>query len=115
MRKESSTNLENETLINANCGIAYAINLIGGRWKVPVMARLMRGTMRYNELRKDLPMVSERILILQLREMEKDGLISRKVYPEVPPKVEYSLTPLGLSLGPVFDYLSEWGDKNRPD
>ena len=62
-----------------------------------------------------MPNVSERILILQLRELEHDKLISRKVYPEVPPKVEYSLTTLGLSLEPILRCLSEWGDANRPN
>lgn len=114
MRKATSTNLENETLLNASCGMAYTIALIGGRWKLPVLARLVNGTMRYSQIKKELPMVSERILILQLRELEKDGLISRLIYPEVPPKVEYSLTPLGLSLSPILQQLSEWGEENRP-
>ncbi len=114
MRKETSRNLENETLINAACGMAYTVTLIGGRWKLSVLGRLVRGTLRYNEIRKSLPQVSERVLILQLRELENDGLIIRRVYPEVPPKTEYSLTPLGESLRPVLKMLSEWGAANRP-
>jgi len=114
MRKASSKNLENEMLINASCGMAYTIALIGGRWKQPILGRLAAGTLRYNEIRKSLPMVSERILILQLRELERDGLIYRLVYPEVPPKTEYRLTPLGVSLKPVLKLLSAWGATNRP-
>jgi DNA-binding HxlR family transcriptional regulator len=114
MRKPTSTNLENEELINASCGMAYTINLIGGRWKLPILARLVPRTLRYNELKKALPNVSERILILQLRELEKDGLISRLVYAEVPPKVEYQLTDKGTSLRPILRLLSDWGEENRP-
>lgn len=114
MRKPTSTNLENEELINASCGMAYTINLIGGRWKLPILARLAPGTLRYSQLKKLLPNVSERILILQLRELEKDGLISRLVYAEVPPKVEYQLTDKGTSLRPILRLLSDWGDENRP-
>ena len=114
MRKQNSTNLENETLINASCGMAYTITLIGGRWKLSILGRLVAGTLRYNQIKKTLPAISERILILQLRELETDGLITRVIYPEVPPKVEYMLTPLGLSLKPVLKLLSQWGEANRP-
>lgn len=115
MRKQSSTNLENELLINGNCDMAYTLDLIGGRWKPSILWRLAYGAMRYSDLRRSLPAVSERILILQLREMESDGLISRKVYPEVPPRVEYQLTDLGKSLEPVINILTDWGAENRPD
>jgi DNA-binding HxlR family transcriptional regulator len=81
---------------------------------LPILARLASGTLRYSQLKKLLPNVSERILILQLRELEKDGLISRLVYAEVPPKVEYQLTDKGTSLRPILRLLSDWGDENRP-
>lgn len=113
MRKNSSTNLENELLINGNCGMAYTLDLIGGRWKPSILYKLLEGSTRYSQLRKTMPAVSERILILQLREMESDGLISRTVFPEVPPRVEYQLTDLGKSLEPVLHVLSDWGDANR--
>jgi DNA-binding HxlR family transcriptional regulator len=116
MRKENSTNLENELLINASCGTSYTLDLIGGRWKPLILWRLLlQGCLRYNQLKNSMPNVSERILILQLRELEQDKLISRTVYPEVPPKVEYRLTALGLSLEPALRCLSEWGDANRPN
>ncbi|MEO6287952.1 MAG: helix-turn-helix domain-containing protein [Dyadobacter sp.] len=114
MRKQSSVNLENELLINGNCGMAYTLDLIGGRWKPSILWRLFTGSKRYSELRRSMPNVSERILILQLREMESDGLIKRIVYPEVPPRVEYLLTPLGQSLDAVLAVLTEWGEENRP-
>ncbi|MEZ2337282.1 winged helix-turn-helix transcriptional regulator [Mucilaginibacter sp. RCC_168] len=116
MRKETSTNLENEKLILAGCGTSYTLDLIGGRWKPQILWRLLlQGCMRYSQLKNSLPNVSERILILQLRELEQDKLISRQVYPEVPPKVEYRLTELGQSLKSVLYCLSEWGDANRPN
>jgi len=113
MRKKSSTNLENELLINGNCGMAYTLDLIGGRWKPSILYKLLKGSTRYSQLRKAMPAVSERILILQLRELESDGVISRTIYPEVPPRVEYELTALGKSLEPVLRVLSDWGDANR--
>jgi len=114
MRKETSKNLENEQEINSTCGLAYTLSLIGGRWKPSILWRLLPGSKRYNELKKSLPNISERILILQLRELEADGLISRTIYPVVPPKVDYELTPLAHSLTPVFQCLSDWGIANRP-
>eukprot|EP01133_Synstelium_polycarpum_P011871 gene11871-13835_t len=115
MRKLTSRNLENEMAINAGCGMAHTLNLIGGRWKPSILWRLVKETLRYSELKALLPAISERILVLQLRELEKDGLIFRKVYPEVPPKVEYSLTALGESLKTVLQVLAEWGDEHRED
>lgn len=114
MRKQASTNLENEIQINGSCGMAYTLDLIGGRWKPSLLWQLVGGTMRYSQLKRAMPNVSERILVLQLRELERDGLICREVYREVPPRVEYSLTSLGKSLEPLLLLLSEWGDTNRP-
>lgn len=114
MRKETSKNLENENLIMMGCGMAYTLNLIGGRWKPSILWNLTSGTLRYSQLKNSLINISERILVLQLRELEKDGLIERIVYREVPPKVEYTLTPLGESLRPVLQILSDWGENNRP-
>lgn len=114
MRKEGSTNLENESWLIQGCGMAYTLNLIGGRWKPSILWRLVQGTLRYSQLRVALPNISERILILQLRELEKDGLVERIVYREVPPKVEYALTELGRSMKPVLQILSDWGEEHRP-
>ena len=113
MRKENSTNTLNKKKIDASCGMAYTLSLIGGRWKPGILWRLITGKMRYSELRKALPDVSERILVLQLRELEKDGLVKRIVYAEVPPRVEYQLTEAGLSMKPMLKAISDWGINNK--
>jgi DNA-binding HxlR family transcriptional regulator len=115
MRKLGSKNHENELVINANCGMAYTLNLIGGRWKPSILYQLLLGGgMRYSEIKKSLPNISERILSLQLKELERDGLISKTIFPEVPSKVEYQLTSKGFSMKPLLQVLSDWGDSNRP-
>jgi DNA-binding HxlR family transcriptional regulator len=113
MRKENSTNTLNKQRIEKDCGMSYTLMAIGGRWKPGILWRLCKGKMRYSELRDSLPNVTERMLVLQLREMEKDGLIKRIVYAEVPPRVEYELTEKGNSLRPILRSLSDWGDENR--
>ncbi len=92
------------------CSVEAAISLIDGKWKSVVMFHLMAGTLRFNMLRRAIPGVTQRMLTNQLRELEEDGLIARKVYAQVPPKVEYSLTALGLSMTPVLKALKVWGD-----
>ena len=109
MRKSSSTNTRNKVIIDAHCGMAHTLSLIGGRWKPSIMCRLLEGRMRYNELRKGLTGVSERMLVLQLRELESDGLVKRIVYAEVPPRVEYELTADGHSMQELLESLSDWG------
>jgi len=109
MRKESSTNAINRNMIREHCGMAFTLSLIGGRWKPGILYQLVRGKMRYSELRKQMPEVSERMLVLQLRELETDGLVRRLVYAEVPPRVEYELTEAGISLKPVLKSMSDWG------
>lgn len=94
--------------------MAYTLKAIGGRWKPSILWQLVSGTLRYSQLKAVLPNISERILALQLRELERDGLIARNVYAAVPPKVEYSLSPLGQTLKPVLQVLSNWGDAHRP-
>ena len=85
----------------------------GDKWKVIILRDLMPGTKRFGELKKSIGNVSQKVLTAQLRDMEAKGLVSRKVYAEVPPKVEYSLTELGLSLKPVLDALREWGEEYK--
>lgn len=91
------------------CSVEVALHLIGGKWKGVVLYHLLHGVKRFNELRKLIPNVTQRMLTLQLRELEKDGLIFRKIYPVIPPKVEYSLTPLGASLEDILLSLRKWG------
>ncbi|MDD3754001.1 MAG: winged helix-turn-helix transcriptional regulator [Methanobacterium sp.] len=93
------------------CSVEVAINEIGGKWKSLVICSLKDGTLRFNEINKKIPDITQRMLTKTLRELEKDRIITRKVYPEVPPKVEYSLTSKGESVLPIFDSLCEWGKK----
>jgi len=95
------------------CGVQMTLSVIEGHWKLPILFRLLDGTRRFGELRKHLPVATQRMLTLHLRELERDGLIHREVYREVPPKVEYSLTELGRSLEPLLRFMSEWGHANR--
>lgn len=115
MRKENSSNTLNATKIIGTCGMAYTLTLIGGRWKPTILWRLLKGRMRYSELRKSIPDVSERMLVLQLREMEEHKLLKRIIYPEVPPRVEYELTKLGLSMEALLESMSDWGLMHRKE
>ncbi|PSL44857.1 HxlR family transcriptional regulator [Chitinophaga niastensis] len=109
MRKENSTNALNERKLHIDCGIAHTLSLISGRWKASILWRLQDTKLRYNELKKAIEGISERVLVLQLRELENDNLVKRVIYPEVPPRVEYELTPLGLSMVAMLRHISDWG------
>jgi DNA-binding HxlR family transcriptional regulator len=113
MRKEQSSNNMNEQIIFDNCGTAFGLALIGGRWKPLIIWHLLRGKKRYSQLRDDINSISERMLVLHLKEMEKFGLVKRTMYPGVPPKVEYELTEHGLALAPLMQGLADWGLKQR--
>jgi DNA-binding HxlR family transcriptional regulator len=114
MRKSNSTNSLNEKRILSTCGMGYALSLIGGRWKSNILWRLLiTGKMRYSAIRKLIPEISERMLVAQLRELEKDRLVARIVYPEVPPRVEYELTDLGYSMKSMLQSISDWGEMHR--
>jgi DNA-binding HxlR family transcriptional regulator len=91
------------------CPAEATLSVIGGRWKVPLLYHLFQGTKRFSELQRAISGITQKMLTQQLREMERDGLVQREVYPTVPPKVEYSLTPLGMSLQPVIDAMCDWG------
>ena len=94
------------------CPVEATLQLIDGKWKGVVLFHLLSGTMRFNELRRQLANCTQRMLTNQLRELEADGLVHRKIYPEVPPKVEYSLTPRGRTLEPVILALKAWGEEH---
>lgn len=113
MRKETSTNALNEKMMIDSCGMSSSLAVIGGRWKPAILCRLSYGTMRYGELKKDIIGISERMLVAQLRELEKDQIITRVVFPEVPPRVEYCLTDLGRTMKPMLDAMSDWGNMYR--
>ncbi len=89
------------------------LGVIGGRWKGVVLYWLLSGTHRFGELRRRLPNCTERMLTVQLRELEEDGLVTRKVFPEVPPRVTYELTTFGRSLEPVLLGMREWGERYK--
>ena len=90
--------------------VETTLMLIGDKWKVLILRDLMPGTKRFGELKKSIGSVSQKVLTAQLRDLEEKGLVSRKVYAEVPPRVEYSLTELGKSLSPILDAMREWGE-----
>jgi DNA-binding HxlR family transcriptional regulator len=96
----------------ATCPVEGALNLIDGKWKIVILYKLLQGTLRFNEIRRKLPNVTQRMLTHQLRQLEADGLVIRTVYPQVPPRVEYSLSTRGRSLEPVIMALKTWGDAN---
>lgn len=113
IRKETSTNFENEQLILGSCAIAYTLSLIGGRWKPTILWQLAAQPMRYTQLAEVIPNITDRMLTLSLKELEKAGLISRKTYAGFPVKVEYRLTSLGQSMKPLLKEISDWGSKNK--
>ena len=96
---------------NYRCHFELTLQLIGGKWKLLVIYFLsLQEVIRFGQLRRALPEISERMLVRQLRELEDDGLVSRKVYGTVPPRVDYALTPLGASLVPIMESLKAWGN-----
>lgn len=95
------------------CPVETTLMLIGDKWKVLILRDLLTGKKRFGELKKSIGNVSQKVLTSQLREMEKNGLVHRKVYAEVPPKVEYSLTDLGFSLKPILDSMKIWGEEYK--
>jgi DNA-binding HxlR family transcriptional regulator len=97
------------------CPVTRTIKAIGGKWKPLVLYQLKRGVRRNGELRRIIPEITQKVLTQQLREMEDDGLVARKVYPTVPPRVDYSLTELGESLEPILDAMAAWGKAHEAD
>lgn len=95
------------------CPVETTLTLISDKWKVLILRDLMNGTMRFGELRKSIGQVSQKVLTAQLRQMEGSGLLTRTVYPEVPPRVEYTLTALGRSLKPILDAMWVWGEEYK--
>ena len=93
------------------CPVETTLMLIGDKWKILILRDLLTGTKRFGELKKSIGHVSQKVLTAQLRDMEANGLVHRKVYAEVPPRVEYSLTELGQSLKPITDAMGAWGEK----
>ena len=91
------------------CPVATTVQLIGSKWKILIIRNLLQRPWRFNELKKDLEGISQKVLTDSLRSMEEDGIITRTVYPEVPPRVVYALSDLGESMRPILDAMEEWG------
>jgi DNA-binding HxlR family transcriptional regulator len=95
--------------LHSGCSIETTFTVLGGRWKAVVLYWLLKDKRRFGELRRLLPNCTQRVLTVQLRELERDGLVTRTVFPAVPPHVEYALTPLGRTLEPLLRHVAEWG------
>ena len=93
----------------SGCAVEVTLSVMGGTWKPIVLFHLLHGTKRFSALARAIPNITQRMLTLQLRELEEDGIVHREVYPQVPPKVEYSLTEFGRTLMPVINVMHEWG------
>lgn len=95
------------------CPVTKTMSVIGGKWKPIIMWTVRTGKRRFGEIKKMIPGITQKMLTQQLRELERDGIIGRKVYPVVPPMVEYSLTECGRTLTPILDAMAEWGESQR--
>ena len=105
--KELSTEQE-----RAECPIEATVSLIGGKWKTVILWKLKDKKLRFNQLMAEMPEISPKMLTKQLRELEQDGLVARKMFPEIPPRVEYGLTPKAVSLVPILVDMAKWGVAN---
>lgn len=108
----NENNINYPFLNKYSCPVEAMVEVIGGKWKGVILYHLLDGTKRFNELKRLKPNITQRMLTLQVRELEADGIIHREVYREVPPKVEYSLTELGESLRPMILLMMEWATHN---
>lgn len=95
------------------CPVATTVSLLGSKWKILIMRNLLVRSWRFNELKKDLDGISQKVLTDSLRSMEDDGIVTRTVYAEVPPRVEYALSPLGESMRPIMDAMEKWGTEYK--
>lgn len=98
-----------EKITNYRCTVSVTLDIIGGKWKSLILWQLSFKTLRFSQLQRRLTKITQKMLTQQLRELERDGLIHRKVYAEVPPRVEYSLTPMGQSVVPILQLMYQWG------
>jgi DNA-binding HxlR family transcriptional regulator len=109
VEKGRSSNPGSADATRLTCAVETTLDIIGGRWKVLILRELFSGVKRFNELHRLLHGITQKMLTQQLREMEEHGIVHREVYLQVPPKVEYSLTPLGRTLEPILNAMHEWG------
>lgn len=107
--------MTNKKLPSDTCDVAYALDLIGGKWKIFILWQLLQKRMRFSELHRNVPGISEPVLILQLKELRRDGIIERIDFKTVPPHVEYELTATGQKLREVIVQFQRWGSEHRTD
>ncbi len=105
--------IENLDIESDKCPVETALDVLAGKWKILILWYLRRDTLRFNELQKLLPKVTQKMLVQKLRELEQDGIVKREVYPVVPPKVEYSLTEYGETLKPILKQMYLWGEIHK--
>lgn len=113
MSKNNALRTEENDINLGGCPMTSVMNVIGGKWKVIILFHLRDNTLRFGELKKRIPKITQKMLTQQLRELEADGLVSREVYAEVPPRVEYTSTGLSDELRPILDMLCEWGQRQQ--
>ncbi len=106
---------KNKNFIPGNCPVGYTMNIIGGKWKPSIIHRIRTDRNRYSLLLKSIPEISKQTLTNQLREVEADGVISRIIFPEIPPRVEYSITEFGATLLPIIDSMYQWAKVHMPN
>ena len=112
MRKTNSTNFVNETELAAICPMHKVMSVLGGRWKIALLYFIHQEHNRFSLLQRKMPFITTKMLSSQLKELEQDGMINRKIYAEMPPRVEYSLTEMGKTLLPVLEDLYNWGEQH---
>ncbi|GAA4271175.1 helix-turn-helix domain-containing protein [Aquimarina gracilis] len=111
--KEASTNNENRKYLEGKCPEVYASKIISGQWTLAICCYLIKGQLRFSEIKKSLPKITDRMLTLELRKLEKKGLVKRTIIAEVPAKVEYQLTSIGKELSSIINELGIWGEKHK--
>lgn len=111
--KVTSTNYLNKQIVYDECDEMYAISLIGGQWTLGILSTLINGRMRFGEIKKTIPQITDRMLTLELRKLEQNKILTRTVYPEIPPRVEYELTPIGYKLKLIIQELDSWGKEYK--
>lgn len=112
---ESKAVRKNKDFVPGNCPVAYTMNIIGGKWKPSIIHMIRTDRNRYSLLLKNITEISKQTLTNQLREMEMDGILERIIYPEIPPRVEYKITPYGSTLLPIIDSMYQWAKTNMPN
>jgi DNA-binding HxlR family transcriptional regulator len=110
-----ATTRKNKDFNPHNCPVTHTLNIIGGKWKILIIYAVSRGCNRFSTLQKAMPLISKQMLVNQLRELEEDKILERLIYAEIPPRVEYKVTPYGQSLMPVIGVMQDWGLKDMKE